>query len=51
LLPWLVLLRSRARLVGSVSVKVTWCGILFICGMVLWCADNLKPGLSLDQLQ
>jgi len=31
--------------------KVTEWGIMFICGMVLRCAGNLKPGLSLDQLQ
>jgi len=31
--------------------KVTGWGIMFIFGMVLWCAGTLKPGLSLDQLQ
>jgi len=25
-------------------------GIMFICGMVLWCADTLNPELSLDPL-
>jgi len=28
--------------------KVTGWGIIFIWGMVLWCAGILKPGLSLD---
>jgi len=31
--------------------KVTGWGIVFICGMVLWCAGTSKHGLSLDQLQ
>jgi len=31
--------------------NVTGWGIMFICGMVLRCADTLKPGLSQDQLQ
>jgi len=31
--------------------NVTVWGIMFICGMVLWCAGTIKPGLSLDQLQ
>jgi len=30
---------------------VTGWGIMFICGMPLWCAGTLKPSLSLDQLQ
>jgi len=25
---------------------MTGCGIMFICGMVLRCAVNLKPGLT-----
>jgi len=31
--------------------NVTGWGIMFIYGMALRCADKLKPGLSLDQLQ
>jgi len=38
-------LRPRTGLVGP----VTWWGIMFVCGMVLWYADTLKPGLSLLQ--
>jgi len=31
--------------------KMTGWGIMFICGMVLWCALTLKHDLSLDQFQ
>jgi len=31
--------------------KVIGWGIMFICSMVLRFAYNLKPGMSLDQLQ
>jgi len=40
-------LRPKVEWVGP----VTGWGIKFICSMVLRCAGNLKPGLSLDQLQ
>jgi len=29
--------------------KVAGCGIMFICGMVLWCADTLNLGLGVHR--
>jgi len=53
LLPWLVFTIKGIEQGWLVQcqLKVTGWGIMFICSMVLWCADTLKPGLGLNQLQ
>jgi len=53
LLPWLVFTIKGLEQcwLAQCQFKVTGWGIVFICRMVLQCADTLKLGLSLDQLQ
>jgi len=53
LLPWLAFTIKDLEQgwLAQCQFNVTGWGMMFICGMVLWCAGALKPGLSLDQLQ
>jgi len=53
LLPWLAFTIKGIEhgWLAWCQFKVTGWDIMLICGMVLQCAGNLKPGLSLDQLQ
>jgi len=41
--------RARSGQVGPESYKLTWWGILLICGIVLWWSCTLKLGLSTHQ--
>jgi len=51
LLPWLAFIKGLEQgWLAQCQFKVIGWGIMFICGMVIWCAGTLKPGLSLDQL-
>jgi len=53
LLPWLAFNFKglEQALLAQCQFKLTGWNIMFICGIVLWCAGTLQPGLSLDQLQ
>jgi len=38
-------LRTKAGLLGPVSFYSAWVGHHIICGVILWCASILNPGL------